>query len=51
MFSDEKKVAGPDIRFCPYCYQMSFNVVEVKGDWVFCEICGVDVEVKELVKQ
>jgi len=46
----EEKPAGPDIRFCPYCFQMSFDVSEIKGDWIFCEFCGVDVEVKELVK-
>ena len=51
MPSDEQKVVGSEIRFCPYCFQMSFNLKEVKGAWVFCEICGVDVEVKELVKQ
>ncbi len=42
---------GYNVRFCPYCFQMSFDMSEVKGDFVFCEICGVDVEVKELVKQ
>jgi len=51
MDSDEEDLAGHDIRFCPYCFLMSFNMKEIKGGWVFCEYCGVDVEAKELVKQ
>ncbi len=38
------------IRFCPYCFQQQFNLAEVEGEKVYCEICGVDVEVRELVK-
>lgn len=38
------------IRFCPYCFQAQFTLAEIKGDKVYCEICGVDVEVKDLVK-
>jgi hypothetical protein len=40
-----------DMRFCPYCYQQSFDMSETRGEWVYCEMCGIDVEVKELVKQ
>ncbi len=47
----EDQPVGHNVRFCPYCFQMSFDLSEVKGEFVFCEICGVDVEVKELVKQ
>ncbi len=48
---EEDKSIGREQRFCPYCFQIAFDVSEVQGDWVFCEICGVDVEVKELVRQ
>lgn len=48
---EEDKPIGRDPRFCPYCFQMSFEMSEIKGEFVFCEICGVDIEVKELVKQ
>jgi hypothetical protein len=40
-----------DIRFCPFCFQQQFDVSGIQGDRVYCEICGIDVEVKELVKQ
>ena len=40
-----------DVRFCPYCFQQFFDMSETKGEWVYCEMCGIDVEVKELVKQ
>lgn len=39
-----------EIRFCPFCFQQQFTLSEIKGDKVYCEVCGVDVEVKELVK-
>ena len=39
-----------EIRFCPYCFQQTFDMAEVSGEWAYCEICGVDVEVKELIK-
>ena len=39
-----------DIRFCPYCFQQMFDMAEVSGERVYCEICGVDIEVKELIR-
>ena len=39
-----------EIRFCPYCFQQTFDMAEVSGEWAYCEICGVDIEVKELIK-
>ena len=39
-----------DIRFCPYCLQQTFDMAEVSGEWAYCEIGGVDIEVKELIK-
>ena len=47
----EEMPVGRDIRFCPYCFQQMFDMSETKGDWVYCDMCGIDVEVKELVKQ
>jgi hypothetical protein len=47
----ENPVKVREIRFCPYCYQQSFDVTEVSGQFVYCEICGVDVDVKELEKE
>ena len=48
---EQEKPVSREVRFCPYCFQMTFEVSELKGDYIFCEICGVDVEVKELVRQ
>ena len=47
----EESQPGRDFRFCPYCFQQMFEVSGETGEWVYCEICGIDVEVKELVKQ
>lgn len=43
---------GParDVRFCPYCGQMSFDVLGQREGSVYCEFCGVDVAIAELVK-
>ncbi len=42
--------AGRDVRFCPYCGQMSFDVLDQHEGSVYCEFCGVDVSIAELVK-
>ncbi len=47
----EDQLVSHDVRFCPYCFQQGFEVQKLKEEYVFCEICGIDVEVKELVKQ
>lgn len=40
-----------DIRFCPYCAQMQFEVTgKDERALVYCELCGVDVAVYELIQ-
>lgn len=42
---------GRDIRFCPYCCMMQFNVTGKAEDGsVFCENCGIDVLIRELIR-
>ncbi len=38
-----------DTRFCPYCGMSSFELSGNEKEFVCCEYCGVDVEVKELI--
>jgi hypothetical protein len=38
-----------DIRFCPYCSMMEFDMAIV-GATVHCEVCGIDVPSAELVQ-
>lgn len=38
-----------DIRFCPYCSVMEFDMAVV-GVNVHCELCGVDVPADDLVR-
>lgn len=47
----EESPGRPEIRFCPYCFQQQFQVSQGQAGNVYCEICGIDVEVKELVKE
>jgi len=42
--------AGRDVRFCPYCGQMSFDVLDLREGSVYCEFCGVDIAIADLVK-
>jgi len=48
---EEEGPVSRDVRFCPYCFQQTFDISQVTQDYVYCEMCGVDVAVKELVKQ
>ncbi len=45
-----EEAATRDMRFCPYCFLQQFDVSGLEGGTVFCEVCGIDVEVKELTK-
>jgi len=48
---DESRPPAPrEILFCPFCFQQQFLGSAISGPKVYCEICGVDVDVKELVK-
>ncbi len=47
---EAEKSSGDEERFCPYCFQKTFDLSQIEGEWIFCEICGVDIEVKDLVK-
>jgi len=44
--------SGPrhDIRICPSCGQMSFDVVGMPEGCVYCEFCGAEVAIAALVK-
>ena len=39
-----------DIRYCPYCGMASFELSDEEEGSVYCDYCGVDVEVKELIQ-
>jgi ribosomal protein L37AE/L43A len=36
-------------RYCPYCGMTSFEVSGEEEGSLYCEYCGVDVEVRELI--
>jgi hypothetical protein len=38
-----------DIRFCPYCSVMQFDMTEVEAN-VHCEVCGIEVAAEDLVE-
>jgi hypothetical protein len=40
-----------DVRFCPYCFLQQFDLTG-RGEetTVYCEMCGVDVEIRSLAR-
>jgi|OpeIllAssembly_1097287.scaffolds.fasta_scaffold94906_3 transcription elongation factor Elf1 len=36
--------------FCPFCFMQQFDVTEASQGTVYCDNCGIDVPVKDLVK-
>jgi hypothetical protein len=44
-----EETQGSDKRFCPYCFMQQFEVTETSAGSVYCEMCGLDVAVKDLV--
>jgi hypothetical protein len=36
--------------FCPFCFMQQFDVSEASGGSVYCDVCGIDIPVGELVK-
>jgi hypothetical protein len=44
-----EETQGSDKRFCPYCFMQQFEVTETSVGSVYCEVCGLDVAIKDLV--
>jgi hypothetical protein len=44
-----EETQGTDKRFCPYCFMQQFEVTETSAGSVYCEVCGLDVAIKDLV--
>ncbi|HEV8661903.1 MAG TPA: hypothetical protein VGT06_01990 [Candidatus Methylomirabilis sp.] len=42
--------ARPGPLFCPYCAMTQFQVDPEAEGTVHCEVCGVDVPIRELVQ-
>jgi hypothetical protein len=47
METEEAQVSGK--RFCPYCFMQQFEVSETSAGSVYCEVCGLDVAIRDLV--
>jgi ribosomal protein L37AE/L43A len=45
-----EEAQGADKRFCPYCFMQQFEVTETSAGSVYCEVCGLDVAIKDLVR-
>ena len=50
MGSEENiEIKRPGVRFCPYCFMQQFQVTDRLEGSVYCEVCGIDIPVKDLV--
>ena len=36
--------------FCPFCFMQQFEVMEGSGGSVYCEVCGIDLPIRDLVR-
>jgi hypothetical protein len=36
--------------FCPYCFMQQFEVTDMLEGNVYCEVCGIDIPLRELVR-
>jgi len=54
MAEEEREEKGewesPEKRFCPYCFMQQFEVTDTSEGSVYCEVCGIDIPVRELTK-
>lgn len=39
-----------DIRYCPFCGEQEFDLTGKGLSSVYCEICGFDLEVRDLLR-
>jgi ribosomal protein S27E len=47
---DAKETASFSKPFCPYCFMQQFEVTDSSEGNVYCEVCGIDIPVRELVR-
>jgi transcription elongation factor Elf1 len=45
-----EEAPGLNKPFCPFCFMQQFEVTEASSGTVYCDNCGIDVPVKDLVK-
>jgi len=36
--------------FCPFCFMQQFEVTETSEGSVYCDVCGIDIPIRDLVK-
>ena len=36
--------------FCPFCFMQQFEVTEATQGSVYCDVCGIDIPIKDLVR-
>lgn len=47
---EREEAPGLSKPFCPFCFMQQFEVTEASSGTVYCDNCGIDVPVKDLVK-
>ena len=36
--------------FCPFCFMQQFEVTVASQGSVYCDVCGIDIPIKDLVR-
>lgn len=48
--TEDDRTGKREPLFCPYCFEQQFDRRDIEGPRVYCEVCGVEVDVKDLVR-
>lgn len=45
-----RETPSRNLPFCPFCFMQQFDITETAQGNVYCDMCGIDIPIKDLVK-
>jgi hypothetical protein len=47
---DSRETPRGSMPFCPFCFMQQFEITEASQGSVYCDMCGIDIPIKDLVR-
>jgi hypothetical protein len=47
---ETKETPKGNMPFCPFCFMQQFEITETSHGNVYCDMCGIDIPIKDLVR-
>ena len=47
---ESRETPRGNMPFCPFCFMQQFEITEASQGSVYCDMCGIDIPIKDLVK-